>query len=449
MARKSPLEGTALAALWDVDPRTLPWWRAWPITVLRVLFAVARDVTTGNLTLHATSLVYTTLLSFVPLLALSFSVLKGFGVHNQVEPMLQQMLEPLGAKGEEITEQVIGFVDNINVGILGALGLGLLLFTVVSLMQKVEAAFNETWRVGEIRSFARRFSDYLSVLMVGPVLIFAGVGVITTLMASDVVVRLTAIEPFGSLVATASRLAPAVLVGGGFAFVYAFMPNTRVRLASALVGGAVAGALWVTAGWGFASFIATSTRYTAIYSAFATLILFLIWLYFNWLIVLIGGNIAFYHQHPEHLRPTRGPLAPGGRTTERLALLAVVTIAASHYRQEAPWTLERLTQRLNTPGEVLGRVVQALEAGGLLARTADEPPVYLPARPFDAASVKDVLDAVRRGGEPPPPGIDLLPPQAAVDAVLDEVDRTVAEALRGRTIKDLALTAGPAGEARD
>ena len=443
MEPQLPFEATIVKALWSVDTRSLPRWKAWPIAILRVVFAISRDVLAGNLTLHAMSLVYTTLLSFVPLLALSFSVLKGFGVHNQVEPMLLQLLEPLGEKGQEITEHVIGFVDNIKVGVLGAVGLALLFYTVVSLMQKIEAAFNDTWRISEVRPFARRFSDYLSVLLIGPVLVFSAVGITASLTSTAVVERLTAIEPLGALLGMAGRLTPYLLVAGAFTFVYIFIPNTKVRFRAALLGGIVAGALWMTAGWGFASFVANSARYTAIYSAFATLILFLIWLYLSWLILLIGGTIAFYNQHPEYLTVGRGPLWLSNRMREKMALLAVVMIAKSFYRGAPAWTLQRLAKRLNTPSQAVERVIMALEQGGLLTKSADDPPYYLPARPFDTTAVKDVLDAVRELGEEGLFGLERLPRLPAVERLVSEIQETLSETLHGRTIKDLALSGQP------
>ena len=446
MEAQLPCEAAVSNALWSVDTKSLPRWKAWSIAVLRVMFAIARDVLAGNLTLHAMSLVYTTLLSFVPLLALSFSVLKGFGVHNQVEPILLRLLEPLGEKGQEIAALVIGFVDNIKVGVLGAVGLALLFYTVVSLMQKIESAFNDTWRISETRPFARRFSDYLSVLLIGPVLIFSAVGITASLTSNALFERLTAVEPLGTLIEVAGGVTPFLLVGGAFTFVYVFMPNTRVRLRSALLGGFVAGIIWVTAGWGFATFVANSAKYAAIYSAFATLILFLIWLYLNWLILLIGSTIAFYHQHPEYLTVPRGPLWLSNRMREKMALLAIVVIAKTHYRGAPPWTLDRLAKRLNTPREAVDRVIMALERGDLLAKTADDPPCYLPARPFDVASVKDVLDAVRRIGEERHFGFDRLPHQPTVERLLSELDESLSEALQGRTIKDLALSGSPPGD---
>ena len=227
-----PLKGFFLERLWKLDAEALPWWKALPLAALRILVVVARDIADGQLNLRAMSLVYTTLLSLVPLLAVSFSVLKAFGVHNQIEPFLEQFLEPLGPKGTEITTQVIQFVENIRVGVLGALGLALLFYTVVSLIQKIERAFNFTWRVKQERPVAQRVSGYLTVILVGPVLVFTALGVTGTVMSTAFIQQVAAIEPFGTVIELATRLVPYLLIIAAFLFIYIFIPNTRVSVGS-------------------------------------------------------------------------------------------------------------------------------------------------------------------------------------------------------------------------
>ena len=317
------LKSHVTGAIWDVDVASLPAWAGWFVRLVRILYAVVRDLGDGMLSLRAMSLVYATLLSLVPLLAISFSVLKGLGVHyDQLEPRLLDFLAPLGEKGVEITEYIIAFVERVEVGVLGAVGLGFLVYTVVSLMQKIERSFNDTWQVTRHRPFAQRFSGYLIVLLIGPVLVFSSMGITASVMGSDAVAALTAIQPLGALVKLAGKLVPYFLIIAAFTSIYVFLPNTRVRVRSALVGAAVAGFLWETAGWAFASFILGSTKYTVVYSAFASLILFMIWLYLSWLILLVGASIAFYHQHPEFLTVRRGELRMSNRLRAKLALLA-------------------------------------------------------------------------------------------------------------------------------
>ena len=200
-------------------------------------------------------------------------MLKAFGVHHQIEPALQNFLVPLGPRGGEISATIIGFVDNVQVGVLGSVGLGLLFYTVVSLLQKVERAFNYAWQVSQHRPFVERFSDYLSVLLVGPVLVFSSLGATASLMSSGLVQELTTVPVLGWVIETAGRLIPYLFIIAAFTFVYVFVPNTRVKPMAALFGALITALLFKGATHLFTQFIVGSTKYTAIYSAFATLII--------------------------------------------------------------------------------------------------------------------------------------------------------------------------------
>ena len=413
-----------------------------PFEVLRSCTATVRDLTTdGQLNLRAMSLVYTTLLSLVPLLAISFSVLKGFGVHNQVEPFLQNLLQPLGDKGMEISDRIIEFVENVKAGVLGSLGLALLIFTVISLMQKIERAFNFAWHVNQHRSLAQRFSGYLSVIVIGPLLVFSSLGITASILHTPVVESLAAYETVGTLLEFLGKLVPYCLIIAAFSFIYIFMPNTKVRARSAFVGALVAGFLWESMGWVFASFVVNSVNYTAIYSAFATLIIFLLWLYLSWLILLAGASIAFYHQHPEYRSLQRGILRLSGRVGEKLALLVMHAVGENFYSERQPWTMGDLSRRLGVPVAAMELVIANLQAGGLLAATNDDPPAYLPARPLDETCVGDVLESVRSADEISSLAFSRLPALPSVDAVLGEraeAAEAAETAIRGRRIKDLS-----------
>ena len=426
--------------VWEVELSSLPWWKGLLIRALRILYVAIRDLLEGQLSLRAMSLVYTTLLAMVPLLAVSFSVLKGFGVHNQIEPLLLNFLKPLGERGVEVTSRIIGFVDSIKAGILGSVGLALLIYTVISLIQKIEDACNDTWHVSRSRPLSQKFSDYLSVILIGPVLVFTALGITASVMSAAVVQKLVAIKVFGSLMQLATKLVPYLLVIAAFTFVYIFVPNTRVRFRSALTGGLVAGILWEASGWAFASFVVKSAKYTAIYSGFAILIMFMIWLYLSWLIVLVGASVAYYHQHPEAVTVHRRELQLSNRMQEKLALLVMFLIGSRYYDNLPALTLEEFVETFNIPVEALEPIMGALEGYGLLTLTADEPPTYLPARPLDTTELKDVFDAVRGADE-----MVVLKPHSesaelAVDQLVDHLDQAMTRALQGSTLKDLALS---------
>lgn len=429
-----------IRAIWETELSSLPAWRASLIRLLRGTYALARDLAEGRLTLHATSLVYTTLLSLVPLLAVSFSVLKAFGVHNKIQPVLLRLLEPLGVKGVEITVQILVFVENIKVGVLGALGLVLLLYTVVSLLQKIELAFNYTWRVDRPRPLLQRISQHLSVLTVGPVLVFSALGITASLMSSAFTQSIIAASPLGGAISALTRLAPYLLIIVAFTFIYIFLPNTKVQFRSALFGGIIAGVLWQLAGWGFATFVVTSARYTAVYSGFAILIMFMFWMYLSWLILLVGASIAYYHQHPEQLTVRRHDLRISNRVKERLALLIVALAGQRFYRNQPAWTTERYAQHLQVPIDVVAHIVDALELHGLLARTADEPPGILPARPLETTPLQELLSVIRMADERHHLGAAQLPGHPQVDRLLARMDEALQASLHGLTLKDLLLT---------
>jgi membrane protein len=358
-----------------------------------------RDLLSEELTLRAMGLVYTTLLSLVPLLALSFSVLKGFGVHNQLEPMLLNLLAPLGPKGTELTERLLTFVDNVKVGVLGSVGLAVLIFTVISLILKIERAFNSIWRVRVTRGMARRFSDYLSVVLIGPVLVVAALGVSTSVLSSDLT-RLV-LERTGTLFLLnwAGRLVPIALLTAVFTFCYKFLPNARVSLPRAACGGLTSALLWEILSWVFASFIVGSTNYTAIYSGFAILILFMLWLYLSWLIVLVGASVTFYLEHPEQLRPFRHGPFPGPEHIERLALNSALLVGAEFRAGRPPLSRESLARRLNAPDEELDPVLRGLADAGILSMICLCPnrAACVPARPLTSIRISEILAAVRSG----------------------------------------------------
>jgi len=428
--------------IWNADLASLPQRRRQFNQLLRGIHVVARDVMEGQLTLQAMGLVYTTLLSLVPLLAVSFSVLKAFGVHNQIKPLLLRFLAPLGDQGNEIATHIIEFVEHIKVGVLGAVGLGLLIYTVASLVQKVECAFNYTWHVEQTRSLAQRFNQYLSVLTVGPVLVFSAMGLTATLTSVSIVKYLVAVEPLGTVVRIIGDLIPYVLVIAAFAFVYELIPNTRVRMKSALFGGVIAGVLWEAGGWLFASFIVGSTQYSAIYSGFAILIMFMIWLYLSWLILLVGASIAFYHQHPESLTLHRRELHLSANTHEKLALILMALIGRNYYGNRPAWTSANLAQRINTPAMIVETVLGTLERHGILARTGDDPPCYLPARSPETVALKTLLDVVRAADEHGNGSLTpaQLPNESYVDSLIQRMDQALEDSVRGKTLKDLAIS---------
>jgi membrane protein len=401
--------------------------------VLRNAYAVLRDIFSGQLTLRAMSLVYTTLLSVVPLIAFSFSVLKGLGAHKQLEAYLYTILEPLGDKGIEITDNVMRIVHSVNGGVLGGIGLAFFVFTAVSMVQKVEESFNYVWYVTKPRSFARRFTEYSLVLLVGPVIVVIALGAIASVGNESVVLWFTNNSVFGPVFSATSRLTPYLLITGVFAFLYWYMPNTKVHLRSALVGGLAGGVMWATLGMVFAAFIANSARTQAIYASFAIAITTLIWLYLNWLILLVGSQIAFYFQNPAYLRLGRRDPRLSNAMRERVALNIMFLVGQEFRNPVKGVNLDKLSEVLQIPSITLAPIASRLEAKGLLASSENDE--LLPGRDMARMSLSDILSVVRLEGETgshkSPKWDDL------VEELCSNLDEAVAAAIGERTLADL------------
>jgi membrane protein len=397
MSGRKMIDRTAISnfiqQLWLTDLRGLRGLSRLRVLTLRTGYAVLRDIFAGQINLRAMSLVYTTLLSMVPLLAVSFSVLKAFGVHNEVKPLLYNFLTPLGEKGIEIGDRIISFVENIQVGVLGSVGLALLMYTVISLLQKIERSFNFIWRVEQPRRLARRFSDYLSVILVGPVLVFTALA-ITASLKTALLTQAGDIEVLSQGVEFVGRFVPYLLIIFAFMFVYIFMPNTKVRLLPAFIGALLAGFLWNSLGWVFASFVVSSANYAAIYSGFAILILFMIWIYLGWVILLVGADVSFYVQNPLQLSaPSTEPRLSRPDET-RLALTIMLHVGEAYHRGEEEPDIEALCLLTGVSPGILDDVVHYLIDSDLLRETTSEQHGLVPARDMETILVRDILDTL-------------------------------------------------------
>jgi membrane protein len=203
-----------LDEMWEVEASQLNKVRRFLYPQLRLLYIVANGFVESNVPRQAAALTFTMLLSIAPFLAVTFSLLRAFGVPNRLQPFLAELLAPLGPSANEITNRLIQFVNNVDVGALGAVGLIALFITIVSLMGSIEQAFNQIWEVKTPRGLARKFTDYLSVLLVGPVLVFSAIAVFASLQSSALVQSLMDIEPFGTMILTSLRLVPYFMLWG-------------------------------------------------------------------------------------------------------------------------------------------------------------------------------------------------------------------------------------------
>ncbi len=363
------------------------------LRVARYPYALLRDLAGGKLNLHAMGLVYASLLAIIPLLAFSFGILRGFNAQGVLQPLVHDFFGPMGSAADELTARVMDFANTVRGGLVGSVGLALLIWTLISTMKKIEDGFNFVWHVDVPRNFARRLAEYVSLLIIGPVLLAAIIGLSRLAAESEPVRILSALPLMVRVVALALSLAPYVIASGLLTLIYMVVPNTQVRFGPALAGGIAAGILWAATGRFFTLFVLYSSRLTVVYAGFAIIIAALVWTYLNWIILLIGAQVSFYAQNPSYLRVGLHEPRLSCADTERLAL-GIMYLVAERYRSGGErLTIPVLAARLGYPDISVARLCATLEAAGFLAATADES--LLPGRDIAQIPVVAIIMAAR------------------------------------------------------
>lgn len=343
---------------------------------------------------RASALSFTSILSFIPLFALAFAVLKGLGVQNTLEPLI---LERLAGGSGEVVDRIITYINNTNMASVGAIGLAALLTTVISLLSGIEEAFNHVWGVEETRSLYRKFSDYLSVILSGPLLLLAAMSITTSLQSQNVVRWLLKTAYVGDVVLMLFKFLPYVSIWIALVCLYKFMPNTRVKLSSAIVGGVLAGTTWQIAQWGYINLQFGVAKYNAVYGTLAALPVFMVWIYTSWIIVLFGMELVVAHQQRRTLLLDSGQREISFATREMTSLLMFLTIAESFFRGGRPWTVERLANERHIPVRIVRRLLSQLVGLGYLV-VSEESRAYFPARELERIRVADFISDMRTLG---------------------------------------------------
>ena len=436
--RSGPLRRRWQAALrflsrdvWSSEVAASSAVRRWLYKLARIVFLTGKGVDDNKLLMRAGSLTFITVLSIVPLLAFAFSIAKGLGAYETlqadvIQPFLDDTLGPAdgsvgeeGTAGKELREgisTVFAFVENTKVSSLGAFGLVILLYTVLKLLSSIERTFNDIWGVRRSRSLMRKVADYLSIVVVVPVLLITATAVNAAVHGPEAMGLVRDKLGLDAILQLYARFSSMIGVWVGFTFVFLFMPNTHVRVRSALLGGVVGGSLWQIAQILHVRFQVGVANYNAIYSTFAALPVFLFWLYTSWVTVLLGAEGAFAHQNEPLHRQLRRARDHDRGYLEAVALRIATRVAARVTQGLQPLGAREVAEELARPEVTVEEVVRPLVEAGILVRgeQADEDQVLLLGRDPDQVRVQELIDAVvgRRGS-----------PFVAGDAPVDEPDQ--------------------------
>ncbi len=330
---------------------------------LQLLVMLGEGVARDRIWLRATALAYVTALALVPALALAVGVLAALGVSEDVARLA---VDRITAGSPGAAEWILRLVSDVNLRSLGTLGAAALFATTVLTLGNVEQALNDIWGVRQQRTWMRRFSDYLTVLVVAPLCLGVALSLRTTLETQWLVQKLLEVPALAQLYHAGLGLAPTLLTLVGFGFLYWFLPNTDVRALSALLGGLVGALLFDAAQSVYLGFNVGVARYGAVFGTFAVLPLFLVWIYVSWGIVLLGAEVAFAHQHLARYRREVRAGPAGAVERERSGLAVALAVARSFDAGRAP-SAEDLSNDLDLPVRAVRDVLADLAGAGIVA----------------------------------------------------------------------------------
>lgn len=384
--------------LWKFNLNELNFIKKSIFYFLKTTFLVINGFIKDQCLLRASALTYTTTLSIVPFLAVAFSVAKGFGF--QYSNYIQKFLLKVSAGRVEVVNKIIEYINNTNVATLGAIGVGTLIFTVISVLNNIEKAFNTIWGVTKSRKFGRKFVDYLSITIVYPFLTIVAISATTTLQSSKFLQKLLGTSIFSNVYLVLLKLLPYISVWLALTFIYYFMPNTKVKILPALIGAIIGGTLWQLAQIFYIKFQIGVAKYNAIYGSFSQIPLFLVWLYISWVIVLLGSEVSFAIQNIKQYEYETESLNVSLIEKEKISLKIMLLLAKNFYDKGEKISNEAIASQLNLPIKLVNEILFILEKSGLVIEIKkDSSLYYIPGKPVEKISFYDVIMAIRSYGE--------------------------------------------------
>lgn len=393
--------------LWRIRLKNYKGTKFFLIRQLRIIVLAVRGFAEDKCKFRASALTYYSLLSIVPVIAMLFGIAKGFGLEERLESQIYIWLE--GHDGI-VAESLIKFSNNLlgqaSGGFLTGIGVVFLFWAVIKVLSNIENSFNEIWGVKRSRHIGRKFSDYLSMTLVCPVLLIISSS-LTVAISSQVKRTLEVMpvfEAIGPFILLCLKLLPFCSLWLLFSFLLLFMPNTKVKLKSGILAGIVAGTIFQLMQLLYIKFqVAIATKYGAVYGiGFASLPLFLIWLHISWLILLFGAELAFAHQNVDTYEFEQDCLQASHSFKKKIALLITCNLVKHFCQGKDPVNASHLSHKLEIPIRLVRQILFELVEASIVSEVRSEKEerviAFQPGQDVDKLTVRFVVEALENSG---------------------------------------------------
>lgn len=382
----------------DLNPRKALLYR-----YLRVLLLSVRRFTEDRLQYRASALTFYSMLSVVPVLAMGFGIAKGFGYEKYLEKEMANNLRGHEEVLRYLMEFANSFLERTQGGLIAGVGMAILFWSVMKVFGNIESSFNDIWQIKKSRIFARKFSDYLSMMLISPLFIISAssANVFITTQLSDFDDRVKLLGYISPIIFFLLKLVPYILIWVLFSFIYIIMPNTKVNVRSGIVAGIVAGSIFQITQWAYIHFQIGVSNYGAIYGSFAALPLFLVWMQISWLIVLFGAEVSYADHNIDLYEFETETVQISPYAKRIISLLIAHRIIVNFKNGDDPITASEISKDLKLPIKLVKSILTDLIKVHIVSEVIQvktRASAYQPAVNIDFLSVKYVIDKLDQQG---------------------------------------------------
>ncbi len=420
--------------IWEVEHDNLSKAGAFVHTQLQIFFLVMRGFVKDKCFSRAASLSYSTMLTIIPFFVLFFPILKVFKLEEQIKHFVATYL---AAGNPGFAQEVFAITDNLSFENLGFKGLLFLLFVIIMIISNVEGDINDVWGIKKRRSVVRKFTDFFSILMIVPIFIFISSGLTAFIQNHEYFKELMSWSYVSPLYNILLKFLPFIFAWAAFTFFYLFIPNTKVRVRPAAIAGAIAGLMWQMAHWSFINFKSLTANYNLIYGTVAKLPIFMLWIFYSWVIVLLGSEVAFAYQNLKTYRLENQEKNYSFGYMQQLGLNIIISIADSFHYKKEPWSAEKLSEEFSASLRLVNEMLFMLQDEGFIAEISKPFRAYVPAFDIENMLVYDIIYKLKYPDSEDTSRMERLLLNDKIKKLVNSTDSALQGALKEVTVKTL------------
>lgn len=427
--------------IWEVEVKSLPVYKKLSLNVIKVIIIAIKNYGKDKTPIHASALTYFSMLSIVPVIAVGFAIAKGFGLENLLEEEIAKSL----AGQKEVSAYLLNFAKSMlsttKGGVLAVVSISVLLYTVLKLFHQIENSFNIIWKVERSRSFIRKFTDYLAIVLIAPILIVLSgtVNVYITTILRDFSQNTDYFEFISPIILFSIKLIPYFLIWLLFTLLYLIMPNKAVKFTHAFIAGLIAGTAYQLIQFYYINFQIGFSRYNAIYGSFAALPLFLIWLQLSWMVVLFGAHIAAAFENIKSFGYKNAyPIL--SMVNKRILSLLVLKKIVNRFKNDEPApSASELSDESKLPLHYVSHIVDELSEVKLISKVMNnqDADTYQPARDISSMNFAEVIEKLNAHGEAKLLSVTQDKDFESINKLISDFTKTIKENYSDTLIKDL------------